>query len=238
MPQNLLLRTLMATALAAACTRSGTPAAKGSQSTATATTATTASADGNVAAVPHDSISDRADRGRILGDSTAPIWVIMASDFQCPYCKQWHDASFQRIMKSYVETKRVRVAFVNVPLSMHQNAVPASEAAMCASVQNKFWPLHEALFASQARWETLPNPVPTLDSIASANGVEMPAWRDCMSQHATRPLIQADHDRITSKGINSTPSFFVGTQQLSGADANVIGAIEAELAKAGKKPAA
>ena len=35
-----------------------------------------------------------ADHGRILGDSTATVWLIMASDFQCPFCKDWHDKNF------------------------------------------------------------------------------------------------------------------------------------------------
>ena len=32
----------------------------------------------------------KADQGRILGSEQA-MWVVMISDFQCPYCKQWHD---------------------------------------------------------------------------------------------------------------------------------------------------
>src|SRR5690606_8986527 len=29
----------------------------------------------------------RADLGRIKGDSAAPVWLVVVSDFQCPYCK-------------------------------------------------------------------------------------------------------------------------------------------------------
>jgi protein-disulfide isomerase len=65
----------------------------------------------------------------------------------------------------------------------------------------------------------------------------MVAWRQCVSQHQTRPLIQADHDRASSSGVNSTPTFFVGDQRLSGTDANLSAAIDAALARAGKKPA-
>ncbi|MEP6495643.1 MAG: thioredoxin domain-containing protein [bacterium] len=187
---------------------------------------------------PSDSITDRADRGRILGDSKAAVWVVMVSDFQCPYCKQWHDAAFQQIMKTYVNTGRVHLAFVNMPLSIHPNAVPAAEAAMCASVQDKFWPLHEALFATQKQWEHLPNAVPMFDSLAKSLKVNMDPWHQCMTQHSVRSLIQADHDRAYASHINSTPAFFVGDQALAGADADIPAAIEAALAKAkgAKKP--
>jgi protein-disulfide isomerase len=180
-------------------------------------------------AAPHDSISDKADHGRIAGDSTAKVWVIMASDFQCPFCKSWHDAAFSSLMNDYVKTGKIRLAFLNMPLSIHPNAVPASEAAMCASIQNKFWPMHEALFASQATWEQLKDPKAKFDSIATAIGVEPTAYRNCMDKHLTVALIQADHDRARTAGVNSTPTFFVGGKTLAGSDADVRGAIEKAL---------
>jgi protein-disulfide isomerase len=132
-------------------------------------------------------------------------------------------------VKDYVKTGRVRLAFLNMPLSMHPNALPASEAAMCAAVQNKFWQMHDTLFASQTQWEVLPDPRAKFDSITTALGVDMPRWRSCMAQHSTLALINADRDRARQAGVNSTPTFFVGNQTLTGADANVRGAIDAAL---------
>jgi protein-disulfide isomerase len=224
-----LLHFIAAATLVAACSRPGAAADKSSTTlaagtagpgAATATTTTTGK-------TPHDSISDRADQGRIVGDSAAPIWVIVASDFQCPFCKQWEDANFAGIVKDYVKTGRVRVAFLNMPLSIHPNALPAAEAAMCASVQGKFWPMHDTLFASQSQWEVLPDPRAKFDSITKAVGVDMPGWRTCMAQHSTVALIDADRDRARQAGVNSTPTFFVGNRTLSGADADVRGAIDA-----------
>ncbi|HTE46517.1 MAG TPA: thioredoxin domain-containing protein, partial [Gemmatimonadaceae bacterium] len=134
-------RIVVAAALLAACSHTNSPSKTPKTETAdgaiaSADSATAPSPSSNAAASAlRDSTSDRADRGRILGDSNATVWVVMVSDFQCPFCKQWHDAAFQQIMKTYVNTGRVRLAFLNMPLSIHRNAVPASEAAMCASVQ-------------------------------------------------------------------------------------------------------
>ena len=221
-------RVLLLAALIAACAHSETSSGT-----------TTSTANGTLAMVtmPKDSISDRADRGRIAGDSTATVWLIMASDFQCPYCKQWHDAAFTTIMQEYAAKGRIRMAFLNFPLSMHPNAVPASEAAMCASVQNKFWPMHEALFAAQDKWAPLQNPAGVFDSLATTVGLNMTQFRQCMSQHLTLPLIQADHDRARQSGVGSTPTFFIGNQMLSGADKDIRAALDAALAKPGKKPA-
>jgi len=230
-----LLRAFAAAAIVVACAPSSAASRTKDSTTSAAATASKAAA----APAARDSVSDRADRGRILGDSTASLWVIMASDFQCPFCKQWHDADFKRIVDGYVKTGRVRLAFLNMPLSMHQFAVPAAEAAMCASVQNKFWPMHEALFSTQQRWESVADPAPIFDSLATSAGVNIASWRTCVKDHLTLPLIQADHDRVAAAHVNSTPTFFVGDDILAGADKNVAKAIDAALAKApsGKKPA-
>ena len=230
-----MLAALMATT---AC-KSSDAKPRASDSTAAAPAASTASASGQLASrgVPNDTISERADRGRILGDANATVWLIMASDFQCPYCKQWHDASFATIMRDYVNKGKIRLAFLNYPLAMHQNALPASEAAMCASVQNKFWPMHESLFATQPKWENSPTPNAVFDSLANAAHVDMKPYHECISKHLTLPLIQVDRDHGQSSGVRSTPTFFAGPYGLEGANANVAAALDSALAKAGKKPA-
>lgn len=227
----------MAVALLAACSRGDAAATKGAGPTAAAASTsppiggTTAVSNGTTGA---DSISTMADRGRILGDSNAKVWLVMASDFQCPFCKQWHDASFAGIVDKYVKTGRVRLAYLNMPLSIHQFAKPAAEAAMCASVQNKFWPMHDSLFATQKIWENLQDPASFFDTLANHNHVDMPPWRTCYAKHLTLPLIEADYDRGHTSGVNSTPTFFVGATKLETADANVAGALDAALAAKAK----
>ncbi|MGH7689181.1 MAG: DsbA family protein, partial [Gemmatimonadaceae bacterium] len=182
-----------------------------------------------------DSISARADAGRILGSPTAKVWFIEASDFQCPFCKQWHDESFATIMKEYVNTGKVRYAFLNDPLSMHQFSMQAAEAGMCASAQNKFWPMHQELFATQHQWEVLPDPAAYFDSLAVKAGVNAAEWRDCVRTHATRPIIDADRYRLRSSGVQSTPTFFVGSEHLEGVQPLAVmrKVLDDALAKAG-----
>lgn len=166
---------------------------------------------------PTDSVSAAADRGRIRGSDSAKVWLIEISDFQCPFCKRWHDESFAAIDKEYVQPGKVRLAYLNYPLSMHANAHGAAEAAMCASVQNKFWPLHESLFATQEAWAAQRDPSHTFDSLAVAAGVNAAAWRSCVSSHATAAMIDADRERSSRAGVQSTPTFFIGDRKLEGA---------------------
>ncbi len=196
-----------------ACAPSGT--AKQGTETTTVARAETASTTARPAQT--DSIITRADLARIQGSATAPLWVIEVSDFQCPFCKQWHDQTYGALRDQYVKTGKVRLAYVNFPLASHAHAWPAAESAMCAGAQGKFWPMHDGLFATQTRWQGLSSPTAVFDSLAQANGLDMQSWRDCVSSGKMKPLIEADHDRAARAGASATPSFMIGDQILTGA---------------------
>jgi len=211
---RLLAVLLPLVALAAACSPSETPQASARQVTAS---------PGEVVA-PHglssfdDSVSKHADLARIRGSTSAQVWLVEVSDFQCPFCKQWHDETFSKIDQEYVKTGKVRLAYLNFPLSrIHKNAQAAAEAAMCAGVQGKFWELHESLFQSQPKWAESKSPIAVFDSLARAAKVDPKGWSSCMSTHATAKLIQADRDRSSQAGVESTPTFFIGDRALAGA---------------------
>jgi protein-disulfide isomerase len=239
LPSFVSLIVVSTVALATGCSSSdGSQASAASTSNATAAAATvtpTASVANapSMAGTPTDSISERADRGRIQGDPNAPLWIIEMSDFQCPFCKTWHDSTYPGVVRDYVKTGKVRLAYLNFPLRMHPHAMPAAEAAMCASVQGKFWEMHDAIFSSQDRWVPTTDAQPVFESLAAPLGLDMNTWRICMSKHLTRALIQADYERSASAGIESTPSFFVGDQGIAGAQTYGVfrDAIEQQLKK-------
>jgi protein-disulfide isomerase len=206
---------LLAALLVAACTRAEAPAASAHRVDSSAGDVAPAAAQLSGLT---DSISVIADRGRIRGAPTAPVWLVEISDFQCPFCKQWHDETFTKIDEEYVKTGKVRLAYLNFPLSrIHKNAQAAAEAAMCAGVQGKFWELHNSLFATQARWAEAKTPIIVFDSLAKAAAVDLKRWDSCMTTHATAKLIEADRDRSARAGVESTPTFFIGDRALAGA---------------------
>lgn len=157
-----------------------------------------------------DSLTARADAARIQGSPTAPVWVVEVSDFQCPFCKTWHDDVYRALRREFVVPGTVRLAYVNYPLPNHANALPAAEAAMCAGAQDKFWDMHDGLFDTQARWAELPNAAAVFDSVARSKGVDVAAMRRCIETGATRALILADAERAQESGVQATPSFIIG----------------------------
>jgi len=181
--------------------------------------------EGNAAAAAPSATSSQmdprvavADTARIMGDPAAKVWLVMASDFQCPACKLWHDKSAPEIMRDYVATGKVRFAYTNYPIDQrHPNARAAAEAAMCAAAQGKFWGIHDRLFAAQDEWAGLGDPSAAFGKLAAEAGVEMPAWNQCLADHVMLPMIEGDQSRGRSNGVDQTPYFFIGDRKVGGA---------------------
>lgn len=170
-----------------------------------------------VAGARTDSLSAAADSSRIQGSPSAKIWVIEVSDFQCPFCKEWHDATYKMVVDDYVKTGKVRMAYVNFPLSIHAHAHQAAIAAMCAGAQHKFWQMHDALFASQTSWEAEADPAASFDSLAKSVGVDEAKYHACLSSPSIEALIAGDQQRAKGGGVSATPSFWVGGKLIEGA---------------------
>ena len=77
--------------------------------------------------------SDLDDYGVSVGADDAPVVVREFADYQCPACARFSEAS-QRLKEEYVDTGKVRFVYFDLPLQQHQNAMPAAQAARCASV--------------------------------------------------------------------------------------------------------
>jgi len=159
----------------------------------------------------------RADRGRIRGRSDA-LWIVVISDYQCPFCKRWHDETAPLIERDYIRTGKAQIAYLNFPISAsHANAQAAHELAMCAAEQDRFWAVSDALFETQSDWKGLRNPRAYFDSLAAARGADAARLQRCLNSGEMRELIAADLDRAQRIGVGSTPTFLIGGRPVIGA---------------------
>ncbi len=118
----------------------------------------------------------------------------------------------------------------NLPLSFHQNALPAARAAGAADQQGKFWEFHDKLFANQS---TLSDA--NYKKYARELGLDIAKFSKDMTDPgspATR-RIETDKAEADSLGVTGTPAFFVNGRYLSGAKPfeDFAKVIDAELAR-------
>ncbi len=148
------------------------------------------------------------DDDPVLGAKDAKVTIIEFSDFECPYCRRVQP-TLKRLLKEY--EGQVRLVFRDFPLSFHKNAQKAAEAAQCAGDQDKFWPYHDKLFEQTAL------AVDDLKKYASEMSLDMDQFNACLDNGKYAQEVVKDMQDGQAVGVNSTPSFFVNGQPLSGA---------------------
>lgn len=98
------------------------------------------------------------DTDWVRGPADASFTLIEYSDFQCPFCAQLATSLAQ------LETKypdELRVAYRHFPLigtpdqPIHDKAALAMQASEAAGRQDRFWEMHDALFAGQTEWKDM-----------------------------------------------------------------------------------
>jgi protein-disulfide isomerase len=155
-------------------------------------------------------VIERALESRAKGDPSAAVVVFEVADFQCPYCAQFAGTVGKELDRKYVQTGRVQWVFVNLPLHTHRLAWVAAEAALCAGAAgDRFWPMHERIFAEQRRWAAMDNPGPFFARVARELGVAEADYAACVAEDRVAPLILQDFGSAISAGITGTPTFLV-----------------------------
>ena len=87
--------------------------------------------------------------GPSKGEASAPITIVEFSDFECPYCVRAEEA-VNKVMEVY----KGKVRLVSATIRWSSTPTPkASEAALCAGDQGKYWEMHAKLFANQKALE-------------------------------------------------------------------------------------
>jgi protein-disulfide isomerase len=158
-------------------------------------------------------------QGYTLGDSSAPVEVIEFADFECPACERFATLSEPDVRTRLIQTGKIRMRFVDYPLPMHKNTWFASRAAACADEQGKFWPMHDAIFASQDRWngEATSNPNKVFKELAGPLGINQAQFDQCVDSKKYQAKVQAHQQLALDRQVPSTPSFVIGGKMHSGA---------------------
>jgi protein-disulfide isomerase len=143
------------------------------------------------------------------GPATAPVVMVEYTDYQCPYC-----ARVQPVLDQLLERYdgKLRHVFKNLPLPMHAEAQVASEAALCAGDQDKYWEFHNWLFKNQRNISR-----ETMLGAAAELGMDTELFSACVDQGTYTERVDADMREARSFGITGTPGFLINGRVLSGA---------------------
>jgi protein-disulfide isomerase len=170
------------------------------------------------------------------GNPNAPVKLMEFGDFNCPYCKLFHQQIYPQLKKDFIDTGKVQMYFTSLNF-LGQNSATTSQAAEAVYKQNPeaFWKYYDVIYENQGQ-EDKPWATPEfVTSLIKKNIPEVNA--DQVSQalkNKTYEQAVAEHNKIAeSIGVESFPTIYVNGLKVENAfDYNSLkNMIEAELNK-------
>jgi len=151
-----------------------------------------------------------------IGPATAPVTVVVFSDFQCPFCKKMR--ALLAAEPLVTSGDKVRLVFRHMPMPRHEWAQKAAEAAACAQLQNgdAFWRLHDSVFENQEKIAG-DNASQKFDDLASQIGtLNIRDFRECLRRQTSLGMVLRDRQIGTLVGVKGTPTLFINGEPLTG----------------------
>jgi len=142
----------------------------------------------------------------VLGSADAAVTIFAYSDYQCPFCSRHATQVLPQMVKEYVDAGKLRIVMREYPIeSIHPRAFAASQAALCAGEQGKYWGMHDKIFANQRSLtdEDFASHVKLLE-------LDSTAFNGCIAGEEISEQIQAEIKEAYDLGISGTPSFVAG----------------------------
>jgi protein-disulfide isomerase len=141
------------------------------------------------------------------GNPQAPLKLEEYSDFQCPYCGRFTKEIEPKLISADVASGRVYFVYHTFGEFIGSESASAAEAAYCAGDQNKFWEMHDLIFANQNGENAGAFTDRRLTSFAQKLGLDMSAFNSCYNNNNYKDLITKDGKDGLAAGVKATPSF-------------------------------
>ena len=157
------------------------------------------------AQAPDDKVTMPLNVSYSIGKKDAPLVFVEFTDYQCPFCQQFHNTAFDQIKKNYVDTGKMRFVSKDFPLDFHENARKAASAARCAGEQGKYWEMRHTMIVHADQLQA-----DKLIGYAKDVKIDEKKFRECVTFDKFRPEIDKDIAEGTAAGVSGTPSFVLG----------------------------
>lgn len=152
---------------------------------------------------------------RALGPSDARAQITVYFDFQCPHCDALHSGAEAQIVERYVKTNQARLE-VRPFAVMGPDSIRASEAALCAADQGRFWEYRDALFDAYRQNGRAAYSEDALVRTASAVGLDAGALQACLTGHQRRAEVDELLSQGKADGVQVVPTVLINGLKVEG----------------------
>ncbi|MFT5036492.1 MAG: protein-disulfide isomerase [Candidatus Azotimanducaceae bacterium] len=176
-----------------------------------------------------EAINPVTEDDHIRGNPNAQLVLVEYSDYDCPFCKNFHE-TMNQVMEEYGEDGRVAWVYRHFPLEqLHPNAPRIAQSAECVAKlggNDAFWSFSDLIFGERET-NAQTNPV-LIPDFAVASGVELDAFNSCLESGETKGEVEEDFTNAIAIGGRGTPHTIV---MVGGQQAPINGAQPFEVVK-------
>lgn len=171
----------------------------------------------NNIAVPSENVekvSVSIDDDAMLGNKNAQVTIIEFSDYECPFCARFYLNTLPQLKREYIDTGKVKLIYRDFPLSFHQNAQKAAEAAEAAKElggNKAYWKMHDKIFENQQAISEQ-----GLVKYAKEIGLNETKFKEILTLSKYRNEVLQDFADGQEAGVQGTPTFFINGKPLAG----------------------
>jgi protein-disulfide isomerase len=142
----------------------------------------------------------------IRGNPNAPIVIVEYSDYDCPFCKNFHN-TMNQIMENFGKNGEVAWVYRHFPLEqLHPNAPKIAAASYCVSEQGgdeAFWEFSDLVF--NEREINAQTDMSKLSDYAVQAGAEKGKFELCVNSGKYADKVKADVEAALKTGARGTP---------------------------------
>ena len=180
--------------------------------------------------------------GRTLGNPNAPVTIDLYGDFRCSACYSFTEGGTAMQVDTQLiapgKAKLVWHDFTIIDGDGSHASRDAANAAWCAADQNKFWVMHDYLYANQTSEAASVFTMDRLLKIGQAAGLDMTSYTSCLQNGTHNAEIAAEQQSLpASVAGHGTPSVLVNGTFVNATFADIQAAVEAASASGSPAPA-
>jgi protein-disulfide isomerase len=143
--------------------------------------------------------------GPTLGREDSPITLVEFTDYQCPFCRDFHLTTFEQIKEKYIDTGKVRFISRDLPLDIHPHAMQAAQTARCAGEQGRYWEVRHTLIVNASTLS------PDLFvRFAKDLNLDTAKFQTCLQSDMQQKAVEEDMAAARAVAITGTPTFVLG----------------------------
>lgn len=145
-------------------------------------------------------------KDHIRGNPNAPIVIVEYSDYECPFCKNFHE-TMNKVMAKYGSDGKVAWVYRNYPIEqLHPSAPRIALAAECVAElagNDAFWKFSDQIFAERGVNE--PTNMSRLTEFATNAGADATKFNACLEDGHTKKFVAEDMVDGMNAGAKGTP---------------------------------